>query len=203
MTVYSNKLSVNVNANSQTVATVHINVADASSGKPISKANVVIHPGDYKSITNDQGFVEFNNIPYGTYIVYVGAYGYNSASQIINVQGSMSTTIYLTEEIGQYNVIVKIKTYTLLGWQITSDNGQVTPASATITPTQSQTFTAVSVFNANPFIGWQISGNLGSSQIITGSKTITLTSSMLSKYATSGSTVTLYAVYSPVPIFAL
>ena len=196
MTIYSNKVSVSVESGGGTVV-VHINVADASNGQPIANAQVTMSPGYYSGETNIQGFVEFINVPLGTYTVKVSANGYNSTSQTINVQGSMSTTIYLTAFKGQYYVVVKIKTETLTGWEVTSDNGQVNPSSATITPTQSQTFTAITYINSYNFVGFQISGNISTSQVITGSNTITLTANSLQNYATNGSTVTLYALYAP------
>ncbi len=203
MTIYSNKLSVSVEG----AVFVHINVADASNGQPIANALVTMSPGNYSATTNSQGFVEFTNVPLGTYTVNVSANGYYPTSQTINVQGTMSTTIYLTEQnligSGQYYVVVKIKTETANGWMVTSDNGQVNPSSATITPTQSQMFTATSYVNTYKFVGFQISGNISTSQVITGSNTIVLTSYSLQNYATNGSTVTLYALYAPSEILPL
>jgi hypothetical protein len=69
------------------------------------------------------------------------------------------------------------------------------PKSATVTCTQSATFTATPYANY-VFGSWVIAGDKGTSSSI-GGNPITLTATLLSSYATSGSTVALKAYFQP------
>jgi hypothetical protein len=78
---------------------------------------------------------------------------------------------------------------------VSNGEGSVSPTSATVTCTQSATFTATPYANYI-FGSWVIAGDKGTSSSI-GGNPITLTATLLSPYATSGSTVTLRAYFFP------
>jgi hypothetical protein len=96
-------------------------------------------------------------------------------------------TVYVSEtsECSSYDVNA----------MVSNGEGSVSPTSATITCTQSATFTATPYANY-VFGSWVIAGDKGTSSSI-GSNPITLTATLLSSYATSGSTVTLRAYFFP------
>ncbi len=78
---------------------------------------------------------------------------------------------------------------------VSNGEGSVSPTSATVTCTQSATFTATPYANY-VFGSWVIAGDKGTSSSI-GGNPITLTATLLSSYATSGSTVALKAYFFP------
>jgi hypothetical protein len=78
---------------------------------------------------------------------------------------------------------------------VSNGEGSVSPTSATVTCTQSATFTATPYANY-VFGSWVIAGDKGTSSSI-GGNPITLTATLLSSYATSGSTVALKAYFQP------
>jgi len=130
-TVYSNKITVLVQAG-VTQYDLHV-VVENMAGVPISGATVTA--GGQTQTTSSSGSVDFYLAP-GNYTVTASANDYYSASQTVNLQGNYSLTIQLqgttTTGYCTFNVNASVN----------EGYGSVSPTSATITSSQSATFTA-------------------------------------------------------------
>jgi len=183
VTIYSNKIGIVVEEGQYDL---HVLVEDESSGTPIVGAMVSIKQINASQTTNSQGYVDFT-LPSGSYTVEVSATNYNSNSQSVNLQGNTSITIYLTVS-SPSGCTYYITT------AIGEGEGYVSPASGTVSGSQTATFTATPYGNYM-FASWSLIGNKGSSVVMR--NPITLNSTSLSNIASCSSTVTLKANFVP------
>jgi len=142
--IYSNMFQVSVQAGA-TQYDLHV-VVENMAGASIVGATVTA--GGKTQTTNNLGYVDIY-LPPGTYTVTASASGYQTASKTINLQGNYSLIIQLQSTTTTGNCTFNINT------SIASGAGYVSPTSATVTSSQSATFTAYPYANYQ-FASWEI-----------------------------------------------
>jgi hypothetical protein len=160
-TVYSNKIIVSVQAGT-TQYDLHVLVENMA-GASIVGATVTV--GGKTATTNNLGYVDIY-LPPGTYTVTASASGYQTASKTINLQGNYSLIIQLQSTTTTGNCTFNINASVSYGY------GYVSPTSATVTSSQSATFTAYPQANYQ-FASWEIVLNGQSNISLTNPLTLT------------------------------
>ena len=159
-TVYSNQITVTVSGTAQYDLYV---LVENMAGVPIAGATVTA--GEQTQTTDSSGSVDFYLAP-GDYTVFVSASGYNSSTQMVKLQGNYSLTVQLQATTTTGNCTFNINTSVSYG------AGSVTPTSATVTSSQSATFTAYPYANYR-FASWEIVVNGQSSMTFANPLTLT------------------------------
>jgi len=144
-TIYSNQINISVQQLGGYLYDLHVLIENVA-GASIVGATVTA--GGQTKITNNSGYVDFY-LPSGTYTVTASASGYNPASKTVNLQGNYSLIIQLQSTTITGNCIFNINASVSYGY------GYVSPTNATVTSSQSATFTAYPQANYQ-FASWEI-----------------------------------------------
>jgi len=142
--IYSNVITISVQAGANQYD-LHVLVENMA-GASIVGATVTA--GGKTATTDSSGSVDFY-LPAGTYTVTASASGYQTASKTINLQGNYSLIIQLQSTTITGNCTFNINASVSYGY------GYVSPTSATVTSSQSATFTAYPYANYQ-FASWEI-----------------------------------------------